>query len=97
VGVSAPAAIPFKMGRKIDTLGCLTKIFVKWYVICMITPSMMEKCRKHSKPAKLQAHICRDSKAVEKVPQPDITQRDDILEDLSQLYAEQEEHDAEQI
>ena len=42
-------------------------------------------------------HICRDSKAVEKVPQPDITQRDDILEDLSQLYAEQEEHDAEQI
>ena len=41
--------------------------------------------------------ICRNSEAVEKVSQPEITQKDNILKDLSQLYAEQEEHDAEQI
>ena len=34
------------------------------------------------------AHIRRNSEVVEKVPQPEITQKDDILEDLSQLYAE---------
>ena len=45
----------------------------------------------------VSTHIHRNSKAVEKVPQPEITQRDDILENLSQLYAEQEEHDAEQF
>ena len=45
----------------------------------------------------VSSHICRNSKAVEKVPQPEITQRHDILEDLLQLYAEQEEHDAEQV
>ena len=43
------------------------------------------------------AHIHRNSEMVEKVPQPDITQKDDILEDLSQLYVEQEEHDTEQV
>ena len=41
--------------------------------------------------------ICRNSEVVEKVPQPEITQKDNILEDLSQLYAEQEEHDTEQV
>ena len=41
--------------------------------------------------------ICKNSEAVEKVPQPEITQKDDLLEDLSQLYAEQEEHDAKQV
>ena len=41
--------------------------------------------------------IRRNSEAVEKIPQPEIIQRDDILDDLSQLYAEQEEHDAEQV
>ena len=45
----------------------------------------------------VSAHICRNIKVVEKVPQPEITQRDDILEDLLQLYAEQEQHDAEQV
>ena len=64
----------------------------------MIAPGMMEKCRKCSKPAKIAStRICRNSKAVEKVPLPEITQRDDILEDLSQLYVEQQEHDAEQV
>ena len=43
------------------------------------------------------ARIRRNSEAVEKIPQPEIIQRDDILDDLSQLYAEQEEHDAEQV
>ena len=43
------------------------------------------------------AHICRNSEVVEKVPQPEITQKDDILEDLSQLYVEQVEHDTEQV
>ena len=43
------------------------------------------------------ARIRRNSKVVEKIPQPEITQRDDILDDLSQFYVEQEEHDAEQI
>ena len=41
------------MGRKFNTQGCLTKILVNRYVICMITPGMTEKCRKHSKPAKM--------------------------------------------
>ena len=41
--------------------------------------------------------ICRNSEAVEKVLQPEITQKDNILEDLSQLYVEQVEHDAEQV
>ena len=45
----------------------------------------------------VSAHICRNSEAVEKVPQPEITQKDDILEDLSQLYAEQVEHDTKQV
>ena len=40
------------------------------------------------------ACICRNSEAVEK---PEIIQRDDILNNLSQLYAEQEEHYAEQV
>ena len=44
------------MGRMIDTLGCLMKIFIKQYVICMITPGMMEKCRKCTKPTRLQVH-----------------------------------------
>ena len=43
------------------------------------------------------ACIRKNSEAVEKVLQLEITQRDDILEDLSQLYMEQEEHDAEQV
>ena len=43
------------------------------------------------------ACICRNSKAVEKVPLPEITQRDDILEDLLQLYVDQEEHDTKQV
>ena len=42
-------------------------------------------------------HIRRNSEVVEKVLQPEITQKDDILEDLSQLYAEQVEHDTEQV
>ena len=42
-------------------------------------------------------HIHRNSEVVEKVPQPEITQKDNILEDLSQLYAEQVEHDTEQV
>ena len=67
------------MGRKFDTLGCLTKIFVKQYMICMIT------------------HICRNIEAVENIPQPEIIPLDNILDDLSQLYVEQEEHDAEQV
>ena len=44
-----------------------------------------------------RACICRNSKVVEKLPQPEITQMDNILEDLLQLYVEQEEHDAEQV
>ena len=43
------------------------------------------------------ARIRRNSEAVENIPQAEIIQRDDILDDLSQLYAEQEEHDAEQV
>ena len=43
------------------------------------------------------AHICRNSEAVENILQPEIIPRDDILDDLSQLYAEQEEYDAEQV
>ena len=43
------------------------------------------------------ACIHRNSKAVENIPQPEIIQRDDIRDDLSELYAEQEEHDAEQV
>ena len=43
------------------------------------------------------ARICRNSEAVENIPQPELIPRDDILDDLSQLYAEQEEYDAEQI
>ena len=42
-------------------------------------------------------HIHRNSEAVENVPKTEITQKDDILEDLSQLYAEQVEHNTEQI
>jgi hypothetical protein len=34
------------------------------------------------------AHIHRNSEAVEKIPQPEIIQRDDILDNLLQLYAE---------
>ena len=41
--------------------------------------------------------IRRNSEVVEKIPQPESIQRDNILDDLSQLYAEQEEHDAEQV
>ena len=43
------------------------------------------------------ACIRRNSEAVENIPQPEIIQRDDILDNLSQLYAEQEEHDAKQV
>ena len=43
------------------------------------------------------AHIRRNSEAVENIPQPELIPRDDILDDLSQLYAEQEEYDAKQI
>ena len=43
------------------------------------------------------ARIRRNSEAVENVPQPEVIPRDDILDDLSQLYAEQEEYDAEQV
>ena len=43
------------------------------------------------------ARICRNSEAVENIPQPELILRDDILDDLLQLYAEQEEYDAEQI
>ena len=43
------------------------------------------------------ARICRNSEAVESIPQPELIPRDDILDDLSQLYAEQEEYDAEKI
>jgi hypothetical protein len=45
----------------------------------------------------VNAWICRNSEVVEKVSQPEITLKDDILEDLSQLYAEQVEHDAKQV
>ena len=41
--------------------------------------------------------IHKNSEAVEKISQPEIIQRDDILDNLSQLYVEQEEHDAEQV
>ena len=34
------------------------------------------------------ARIHRNSEVVKKVPQPEITQKDDILEDLSQLYVD---------
>ena len=40
----------------------------------------------------VSAHIHKNSEAVEKVPQPEITQKNNILEDLLQLYAEQVEH-----
>ena len=43
------------------------------------------------------AHIRRNSEVVENIPQPELIPRDDILDDLSQLYAEQEDYDAEQI
>ena len=43
------------------------------------------------------ACIRRNSEVVEKIPQPEIIQRNDIQDNLSQLYAEQEEHDVEQI
>ena len=43
------------------------------------------------------AHIRRNSEVVEKIPQPEIIQRDDVLDDLLQLYVEQEEHDTEQV
>ena len=43
------------------------------------------------------ARIRRNSEAVENIPQPELIPRDDILDNLSQLYAEQEEYDAEQI
>ena len=41
--------------------------------------------------------IHRNSEVVENILQPEIIPRDDILDDLSQLYAEQEEYDAEQV
>ena len=34
---------------------------------------------------------------VENIPQPEIISRDDILDNLSQLYVEQEEYDAKQV
>ena len=43
------------------------------------------------------AHIRRNSEAVENIPQPEVIPRDDILDNLLQLYAEQEEYDTEQI
>ena len=43
------------------------------------------------------ARIRRNSEAVENIPQPELIPRDDILDDLSQLYVEQEEYDTEQI
>ena len=43
------------------------------------------------------AHIHRNSEAVEKISQLEIIQRDDVLDDLLQLYAEQEEHDTKQV
>ena len=45
----------------------------------------------------VSARIRRNSEAVENIPQPELIPRDDILDDLSQLYAEQEEYNAEQI
>ena len=45
----------------------------------------------------VSARIRRNSEAVENIPQPELIPRDDILDDLSQLYAEQEEYDTEQI
>ena len=43
------------------------------------------------------ACIRRNCETVENIPQPELIPRDDILDDLSQLYAKQEEYDAEQI
>ena len=43
------------------------------------------------------ARIHRNSEAVENIPQPEIIQRGDILDDLLKLYVEQEEHEAEQV
>ena len=43
------------------------------------------------------APIRRNSEAVENIPQPELILRDDILDDLLQLYAEQEEYDTEKI
>ena len=43
------------------------------------------------------ACIRRNSETVENIPQPELIPRDDILDDLSQLYVKQEEYDAEQI
>ena len=43
------------------------------------------------------AHICRNSEVVENIPQPEVIPRDNILNDLSQLYVEQEEHDTEPV
>ena len=45
----------------------------------------------------VSARIRRNSEAVENIPQPEVIPRDDILDDLSQLYAEQEEYDTEQV
>ena len=45
----------------------------------------------------MSAHIHRNSEVVENVPQTEITQKDDILEDLSQLYAKQVEHNTKQV
>jgi hypothetical protein len=45
----------------------------------------------------VSACICRNNEAVENVLQTEINQKDDILEDLSQLYVEQVEHDTKQV
>ena len=41
--------------------------------------------------------IHRDSEAVEITPQTKVTRKDDLIEDITQLHAEQAAHDAEQL
>ena len=55
------------------------------------TQEVFQACKNAS------ARIRRNSEAVENIPQPELIPRDDILDDLSQLYVEQEEYDTEQI
>ena len=45
----------------------------------------------------VSACIHRNSGVVETVLHTEVTQKDDILEDLSQLYAEQVEYDTEKV
>ena len=55
------------------------------------TQEVFQACKNAS------AHIRRNNEAVENIPQPEFIPRDDILDDLLQLYAEQEEYDTEKI